>query len=422
MAKEILQTHDHSFASRPLTAAGASMFFDWSDIALAPYGPYWKLMRRLCNTHLFHWRRIEGSRALREEEVRELLRGVLKQSRAAGAIVIRENVKGSTTDIISRLVISKRLSTRGDIFAVMEEFMALIGAPNVGDLFPRLAWVDAFQGRKGRMEAVRDRVFTAFRAVIEERRAERRAAGASASKDLLDDLLDLSDNETNEFGIPVTDQNITAVLMDMFAAGTDTSAFTVEWALAELLANPSFMKKAREEIDLVVGKERLVKETDIPKLPYLQAIVRETLRLHPAGPLLAPHENMEPCRIGDYYIPAKTTAFVNTWAISRDPTVWENPSTFLPDRFLEIKFEGPGQMFTYLPFGSGRRACPGWQLGLNLTQLTLASLLHSFDWKLPRSSQGKIDFTEKFFLALTLAHPLHILATPRIPVHLIKQK
>ncbi|MCO5610274.1 hypothetical protein L7F22_064510 [Adiantum nelumboides] len=428
MAKEILQTHDQSFASRPLTAAGARLFFDWSDIAMAPYGPYWKLMRRLCGAHLFEGRRIEGSRGLREEEVRHLLRGVLKESRGAGSgskqqlIGIRHHVKITTTDILSRLVMSQRLSTRGDILAVLEEFMHFIGAPNVGDLFPRLAWVDKLQGRVLQMDAVRDRIFATFSAVIEERRAERAAAAATpASKDLLDDLLDLSDNDKNEFGIPVSDQNITAVLMDMFAAGIDTSAFTVEWALAELLANPAFMKKARHELDLVVGKDRLVNDKDIPNLPYLQAIVKETLRLHPAGPLLAPHENMEACRIGDYYIPAKTSAFVNAWEIGRDPNVWENASKFFPDRFLDIKFEGPGQMFTYLPFGSGRRSCPGWQLGLSFTHLMLGSLLHSFDWKLPRSSKGKVDMTEKFKIALTLAHPLYVLATPRVPVYSLKK-
>lgn len=204
----------------------------------------------------------------------------------------------------------------------------------------------------------------------------------------------------------------------MFAAGTDTSSFSVEWGLAELIANPAIMKKAQDELDLVVGKERLLKEADISHLPYLQAIVKEIMRLHPAGPLLAPHESMQPCHIAGYYIPTKSTAFVNVYAIGRDPSVWEMPSAFSPERFVGSKIDGQGQHFVYLPFGSGKRSCPGWQLGLLDTQLMLGSLIHFFDWSLPTVGD-KVDMTEKFTLSLRLAHPLTVQACPRISTHLV---
>lgn len=205
----------------------------------------------------------------------------------------------------------------------------------------------------------------------------------------------------------------------MFGGGTDTSAVTTEWAMAELINHPNVIEKARYEIDSVVGKERLVNESDIDKLPYLQAIVKETLRLHPAGPLIG-RESTENCVIGDYEIPAKTRLLVNVWAIGRDPKHWENALEFQPERFLNedgsvnSQLDVRGQHFHYLPFGSGRRGCPGTSLALHFVQTNLASMIQCFDWKLCGGENSIVDMEEGRGISLRRANPLICIPVARL--------
>lgn len=204
-------------------------------------------------------------------------------------------------------------------------------------------------------------------------------------------------------------------LQDIFAAGTDTSAITVEWALAELINHPEIMEKASQEIDFIIGGNRLVEESDISNLPYLQAIVKETLRLHPTGPMIV-RESTEDCFIGGYNIPAKTRLFVNVWAINRDPRHWENPYEFQPERFLsgegseKNQLDVRGQHYQFLPFGSGRRACPGTSLALQVVQTSLAAMIQCFKWKV----NGAVDMEEGPGITLPRAHPLVCLPVARI--------
>jgi len=207
-------------------------------------------------------------------------------------------------------------------------------------------------------------------------------------------------------------------MQDMICAGTDTSATTVGWALVELLRHPEAMKKAQAELDDVIGSERVVDEGDIHELKYLQAIVKETFRLHPPAPLL-PHESIGDCTVGGYFIPAKTRIFVNAWAVHRHPSAYQKPLEFNPSRFVGSQIDVKGLDFQLLPFGSGRRMCPGLRLGLIMVQLELARLLHSFTWKLPAGQDPQdIDMDEMFGLTAPKAIPLHVVATARLPLHL----
>lgn len=207
-------------------------------------------------------------------------------------------------------------------------------------------------------------------------------------------------------------------LQDIFAAGTDTSAITTEWALAELINHPNIMNKAVQEIDSVVGKNRLVEESDIADLPYLQAIVKETLRLHPTGPLIV-RESSEDCTIADYHIPAKTRLFVNVWALGRDAKHWDSPLEFKPERFVmssedqqgsgKSQLDVRGQHFHLLPFGSGRRGCPGTSLALQVVQTSLAAMIQCFEWKVGgegNNGTSVVDMEEGVGLTLPRAHPL----------------
>jgi cytochrome P450 len=201
--------------------------------------------------------------------------------------------------------------------------------------------------------------------------------------------------------------------------GTDTTAVTVEWAMSELLRNPDVLAKATKELDRVIGRDRLVAEGDIPNLPYMEAIVKETMRLHPVAPLLTPRLSREDVSVGSYDIPAGTRVFINAWAIGRDPEVWEAPMEFRPERFVGSSVDVKGQHFELLPFGSGRRMCPGMGLALRMVPVILANLLHAFAWRLPDGvAAEELSMEETFGLTVPRLVPLEALAEPKLPARL----
>jgi cytochrome P450 len=208
-------------------------------------------------------------------------------------------------------------------------------------------------------------------------------------------------------------------VQELLEASTDTSITVIEWALAELLKHPKFMKKVQDELDDVIGQDRVIDESDIPQLKYFQAVVKEVFRLHPPATLLVPHQNMEACKIGGYHILPKTQIFVNVWAIHRHSFAYENPLEFNPDRFLQTNVDLKGKHFELIPFGSGRRICPGILLGLLIVQMHLARLLHSFTWKLPKGENPQdMDMGEVSGITTRKVIPLHAIAIPRLPQHL----
>ena len=206
---------------------------------------------------------------------------------------------------------------------------------------------------------------------------------------------------------------------DLIGGGTDTSAVTVEWAMSELLRNPDVLAKATEELDRVIGRGRLVVEEDMPNLPYVEAVVKETMRLHPVAPLLTPRLSREDVSVGGYDVPAGTRVLINIWAIGRDQAVWEAPMEFRPERFIGGGVDVKGQDFELLPFGSGRRMCPGIGLGLKTVHMILANLLHAFAWRLPDGGAAEeLSMEETFGLTVPRRVPLEAVAEPKLPAHL----
>ena len=191
----------------------------------------------------------------------------------------------------------------------------------------------------------------------------------------------------------------------LFFAGTDTSTETLEWAMTLLLNHPETLHKARAEIDARVDNDRLLQEHDVSNLPYLQAIVSETLRLFPAAPLLVPHESHQECAVGGYRVPRGTMLLVNAWAIHRDPAVWADPAEFRPERFAD---GGGGKT---IPFGMGRRRCPGDGLAMRLVGLVLGTMIQCFEWE--RIGDELIDMEEKGGLTLQRAKTLQGMCRPR---------
>lgn len=297
--------------------------------------------------------------------------------------------------------------------AVLEAIEAM-SAVNLGDFFPWIQWAD-LQGCVKRSKKAGIKMHAAFQNMIEGRRNQR-AGKYEPPADILDILLSAS--LTCPQDMQITDGHIRAVLLDIFGGGSDTSAIVLEWAMAELLANTDKMKIVEEEIQSVVSKKEgnkdMVEEADIQNMPYLRAVVKETMRLHPVLPLLLPRESRQACKVLDFDIPAKTQAFVNTWAIGRDPKVWDNPNELQPERFLDSNIDVYGQHYEFLPFGSGRRICPGQNLGLLNVHIILACLLHAFSWT-PHDHEH--DMSEKFGFITTKAKPLLARATPKLPSH-----
>ena len=197
-------------------------------------------------------------------------------------------------------------------------------------------------------------------------------------------------------------------------AGSDTTSLNLTWLLSILLNNKHALKQAQEELDLKVGRERWVDNHDIKDLIYLQAIVKETLRLYPPGPLSVPHEAMEDCHVCGYYVPKGTRVFVNVWKLHRDPRIWDDPDKFFPERFLtkHANIDASGQHFEFVPFGSGRRSCPGYTFGLQVSHLTLAQLLQGFEFTTPLNMP--VDMTEGLGITLPKATPLEVLLNPRL--------
>lgn len=202
----------------------------------------------------------------------------------------------------------------------------------------------------------------------------------------------------------------------MLIGGIDTTATTVDWILSELVKNPIVMKKLQKEIEEIVGLDQMVEKSHLSSLKYLDCVVKESLRLHPVAPLLA-HAAQEDCEVSGFDIPSKTHVFVNVWAIGRDPDVWPDPDTFCPDRFLHNNVDLRGRDFQLLPFGSGRRSCPGLQLGLLIVQFVVAQLVHCFDWELPDGMlPGELDMSENYGMVVTRTKHLRA-----IPIYRLNQ-
>ncbi len=208
----------------------------------------------------------------------------------------------------------------------------------------------------------------------------------------------------------------------MITAGMDTTAITVEWAMAELIRNPRVQHKAQEELDRVIGLERVMTEADFSNLPYLQSVAKESLRLHPPTPLMLPHRANANVKVGGYDIPKGSNVHVNVWAVARDPAIWKNPLEYRPERFLEEDVDMKGHDFRLLPFGAGRRVCPGAQLGINLVTSMLGHLLHHFVWTPSEGIKAEeIDLSENPGLVTYMRTPLQAVATTRLPSHLYKR-
>uniref|UniRef100_A0A7N0UEV0 Cytochrome P450 76AD1-like protein n=1 Tax=Kalanchoe fedtschenkoi TaxID=63787 RepID=A0A7N0UEV0_KALFE len=283
----------------------------------------------------------------------------------------------------------------------------LAGKPNLIDFFPWLGVVDP-QRIRARVKPPFFKTLSFLDSIIGQRLAERERLGRNdgGDRDVLDTLLNMAEDDNED----LTRIDIKHLLSDLFMAATDTTSGTLEWAMSELMRNPEAMARAKAELDQVIGQGEQVKESDIPRLPYLQALVKETTRLHPLFPFLIPRKTIQDEELCGYTIPKDAQVLVNVWAIGRDRDVWgDDPDGFKPERFLGSDVDFRGGCFELIPFGSGRRICVGMPLASRMLHLMLGSLINCFDWKLEGGGKPEdIDMGEVFGLALQRAKPLRL--------------
>ncbi|KAJ9706717.1 hypothetical protein PVL29_001945 [Vitis rotundifolia] len=379
-------------------------------MAWMPVSTTWRALRRTCNSHLFTSQKLDSNTHLRHQKVQELLANVEQSCRAGGPVDIGREAFRTSLNLLSNTIFSVDLVD--PISETAQEFKELVrgvmdeaGKPNLVDYFPVLRQIDP-QGIRRRLTIYFGRMIEIFDRMIKQRLQLRKIQGSIASSDVLDVLLNISEDNSNE----IERSHMEHLLLDLFAAGTDTTSSTLEWAMAELLHNPETLLKARMELLQTIGQDKQVKESDITRLPYLQAVVKETLRLHPAIPFLLPRRVEGDADIDGFAVPKNAQVLVNAWAIGRDPNTWENPNSFVPERFLGLDMDVKGQNFELIPFGAGRRICPGLPLAIRMVHLMLASLIHSYDWKLEDGvTPENMNMEERYGISLQKAQPLQAL-------------
>ncbi|XP_015894363.1 geraniol 8-hydroxylase [Ziziphus jujuba] len=415
MAKEVLQTHDQFFSNRTIPDSLKACKHDEFCLPFLPVSTRWKNLRKICNTYLFSGKVLNGNQNLRNKKVEELLANVTETMSKGEALDIGRAAFKTTLNLLSTTIFSLDLADpigdnarelKGTVWGILEE----VGTPNLADYFPFLKKIDP-QGIRKRSTIHLAKLIQLFNQIINKRlQFRRKMPGSISDSDMLDTLVNISEQNCED----MDKTRIGRLFVDLFVAGTDTTSATVEWAMAELLSNPEILSKAKAELDQVIGKGNQVKESDTAKLPYLQAIIKETFRLHPAVPLLLPRRAEADVEISGFTVPKGAQILVNAWAIGRDSSMWENPNSFKPERFLGSDIDVRGQSFELIPFGSGRRICPGLPLAMRMLYLILGSLIHSFAWEL---EDEKITMDDKFGLTLQLAQPLRALPSSLPPAY-----
>uniref|UniRef100_A0ACD6ANM8 Uncharacterized protein n=1 Tax=Avena sativa TaxID=4498 RepID=A0ACD6ANM8_AVESA len=426
-AREVLKVHDADCCSRPACPGPKRMSYGFKNMAFAPYGERWREMRKMFMVELLSMRRVKAAWGARQEQV-DIIMAALAGS-GGKPVAIGENVFALTDGIIGTVALGNAYGS--DVLArekkhfqlVLDEAMDMLATFSAEDFFPNAAGrlVDRLTG----LVARRDRLFEEFDAFF-EKIIEQHLDPARSNKpedggdDLVDVLIDLWKQGRHGF----SKDHVKAIIMDTFVGGIDTTSVTILWAMSELIRHPRVLKKVQQEIRAVAaanGDARRVQPEDVPKLSYLKSVVKETLRLYPPATLLLPRETMRHVQIGGYDVPAGTRVVVNAWAIGRDPASWgEDAEEFDPDRFEAGRrhsgVEPQGAHFELIPFGAGRRICPGMAMALMNAEFTLANMLCGFDWALPEGSKAEeLCMEEAGGLTFHRKTPLLLVPTPYVP-------
>ncbi|KAM3304795.1 cytochrome CYP82D47 [Capsicum chacoense] len=427
IAEECFTTNDKAFANRPKSIASEILAYNYAMFGIGPYGPYWREMRKIVTIEFLSARRIDMFSHVREFEVKSAVKETYeywmknKSSSLNGGVMMemKEWFANLIMNTMVKILFGVQYTDNEDqerskVHKVIRRFFELLGVPVVADFLPYLRWLDIGGHEKAMKETAKDIDIMLEDWLAEHRRKKKLRENKSVyEEDFMDVILSICEDKDLP-GHFDADTIIKATCMVMLSAGVDTTLVTLTWTLSLLLNNDQSLKRAQDELDTHVGKNRRVQESDIKNLVYLQAIVKESLRLYSPVPLLLPHESIEDCVVSGYDIPKGTRLLVNIWKFHRDPKIWPNPHEFKPERFLTTHKDVGirGNHFELIPFGSGRRICPGISLALQVVHYVLAVLLQGFEIKRP--SDEPIDMSESFGLTILKASPLEVHLTPRL--------
>uniref|UniRef100_A0ACD5YI73 Uncharacterized protein n=1 Tax=Avena sativa TaxID=4498 RepID=A0ACD5YI73_AVESA len=424
-AREITKTHDLSFATRPWSPSVRVLVADGDaqGLMFARYGALWRQVRKTCVVELLNSRRVRSCRRVREEEARRLVAAVTRAAAAQGeaTVEVGELISAAMTDLVVRAVIGDRFDRSHELLQVIKEGKKIASDKiSLCDLFPSSWIASLLSGTTRRAEENSRKMFELMDCVIRQHQERRAAASGNLEEeeeeDTVDVLLRLQKDGGHE--VPFTMGTIRSVIRDLFNGGGETAV--IEWVMAQLMRNPRVMQKAQAELRESFRGRRTVTEDDLVNVRYLKLVIKETLRLNTPVPLLLPRECRETCKVMGYDVPKGTTVFVNAWAIGRDPKCWADAEDFIPERFESggaVDFNGTD--FEFIPFGAGRRMCPGMALGLASHEIVLASLLYHFDWEFPAGvSPSEMDMTEEMGVTMTsrMKNGLHLRPIVRVPL------
>ncbi|KAM7255069.1 hypothetical protein ACFE04_020310 [Oxalis oulophora] len=422
-ASLFFKNHDAIF-DRQIPEAMTALDYHKGSIVFGQYGTYWRLIRRLGLTELFSIRKMNESAQLRKKCINKMMNYMEEESATmqargeSGEVNLPHHLFVLAFNLIANLMFSRDLldpqSKEGREFFDSTMGMSKWAAkPNVADFFPILKWFDPQRVKKG-MSKDMGRVTKILEGFIKHRNEEKKKGKMMENKDFVDVLLEYEEDGAQGLG-KISDHNVKIVILELFLAGSETTSSTLVWIMAELLRHPDCMKKVKEELDNVVSPNTTVEESDLDSLPYLQLVVKESLRLHPTTPLLIPRKAIKDTIYMGYHVPKGTQVFLNAWAIGRDPNEWDDPLSFKPERFLNKNIDYKGQHFKLIPFGSGRRICMGLPIAHRVVPLVLASLLHEFEWEFGSNvSQETLDMKEWAGLTLRMFKELKAIPKKRV--------
>ncbi|KAH7660754.1 Cytochrome P450 B-class protein [Dioscorea alata] len=426
-AKECFTNNDIIFANRPLMLVSKHFGYNNTSVGAVPYGQHWRELRRFMAIHALSPSRLPSFSSEVHSLVLKLYSGAGEGFKYFKKVEVRDMMFELMMNVILGLIAGKNYYGEGcgdpeegkRFRKVVEEVFLLSGASTLEDFIPVVKWL-RIGGAEKRMERVGKELDEFYQKIIEDRRRvgkwKEYVDGHDQEKkgNIIDVMLAMQEKDMNNY----SDVSIKGMMTSLLVAGTETTAGTMEWVMALLLNHPNALKKAKAEIKEQVGHSHLIKDSDISKLHYLDNVIKETLRLFPAGPLLVAHESSQDCTVLGSHIPKGTMLLVNAYAMQRDNQLWDNPLEFKPERFDSDDHVLHGdEGFKYIPFGTGRRRCPGESLARKVMGLTIGALIQCFEWE--RVGQELVDLSEGMGLSMPMAKPLQAMYKPCIDMHAV---
>ncbi|KAJ1696593.1 hypothetical protein LUZ63_005105 [Rhynchospora breviuscula] len=403
--REILKIHDINFASRPISPTVRILSGGGKGIAFTTYGEHWRHVRKICAVELFSNKRVQSLRSIREEEVNNLTQSISISASSGELINLQKVLTTLANDITVKTIIGSKCKDADVFLKELDKMLELASGFSLVDLYPSSRLLRLISTGLDEAKRCHERLHRFLDGIIEQKREREATLGDGISEDFLSVLLRIHDKDTEQISLDIN--SVKTIISDLFSGGSETAATTVEWAMAELMRNPKVMKEAQSEVRELLRGCTSVTDSDLVKLNYLHLVIKEILRLHPPAPLLLPRQCRETCRVLGYDIPKGATVLVNVWAIGRDPKYWKDSEEFRPERFINSNIDFKGTDFEFLPFGSGRRMCPGMSLGIANVELALASLLYHFNWKLPNDiTPEEVDMSETLGITARRKAPL----------------